>query len=148
MRVSLAENKEIYDELAEKWKQKSELINELDVKVRKMKENFELKEAQLNETIAKLKEDNEGLNARLRKVDDTFRQQYDAEKKEHLIQMEKFKSENRELIAKYENKIRDLEDEMRVILIDCENKKKYYDDKISSFTNVFSKFQADLKNNS
>ncbi|CAF0906318.1 unnamed protein product [Brachionus calyciflorus] len=148
MRLNLAENKRIYDELAEKWKQKSDLINELDVKVRKMRENFELKEKQLNENVLKLKEENENLTVRLRKVDDTFRQQYDTEKKEHLIQLEKCKAENKDLINKYEARIRELEDEMRQILIDCENKKKFYDDKINSFTQVFSKFQSDLKNNS
>ncbi|RNA18385.1 leucine-rich repeat and coiled-coil domain-containing 1 isoform X1 [Brachionus plicatilis] len=147
MRLDLAENKRIYDELAEKWKQKSESINELDVKVRRMKENFEMKEKQLNEMTGKLKEENEALNLRLRKADDTFRLQYDAEKKEHLIQIEKVRAENKELVKSYEARIKDLEDEMRCILVECENKKKFYDDKINSFTQVFSKFQSDLKSN-
>lgn len=147
MRINLADNKKIYDELAVKWKEKSESINELDVKVRRMKENFESKEKQLNETISKLKEENEALNSRLRKVDDTFRQQYDAEKRDHLIQIQKLQGEKNQLIGTYETRIKNLEDEMRCILIECENKKKFYDDKINSFTQVFSKFKSDLKNN-
>ena len=147
MRVNLAQNKRIYDELAEKWKQKSESINELDIKVRRMKENFESKEKQLNDTIEKLKEENEALNSRLRKVDDTFRHQYDAEKRDHLIQIQKLQGEKNQLIGTYETRIKDLEDEMRCILIECENKKKFYDDKINGFTQVFSKFKSDLKTN-
>lgn len=133
--------------MAEKWKQKSELINELDGKVRKMKEGFEIKEKGLLEKNEKLCEENSLLNSRLRKIDDDFRHQYDSEKKEHLKHIEKIKSDNLIGIKNYEEKIKDLEDEMRSILIESENKKKFYDEKINSFTIMFSKFQSDLKTN-
>ena len=43
-RTNLAETRAAYDELTDKWAYKSELIGELDVKVRRMKENFETRE--------------------------------------------------------------------------------------------------------
>jgi leucine-rich repeat/coiled-coil domain-containing protein 1 len=47
VKLCLDETKQAYEELTNKWKQKSELITDLDSRVRKMKENYELKEAGL-----------------------------------------------------------------------------------------------------
>ena len=44
LKLCLDETKIAYEELTSKWKQKSELITDLDGKVRKMKENYEGKE--------------------------------------------------------------------------------------------------------
>jgi leucine-rich repeat/coiled-coil domain-containing protein 1 len=47
-----------YNELSKKWKDKSELIDELDIKVRQMKDNYDHKEKGLIEEKTKLAEEN------------------------------------------------------------------------------------------
>ena len=47
VKLNLEETKQSHEELTGKWKQKTELITDLDVKVRKMKENYETKEKAL-----------------------------------------------------------------------------------------------------
>lgn len=128
-----------------KWREKTQLISELDVRVRKMKEEFEKRESDLVKTGQSLKEENKELSARLRKLDDDFRQQYDAEKKEHLKQVEKIQRGHEEKLAASEVKIGELEQEMRQILTEAENRKKFYEDKIKSFSHMFTEFQAGLK---
>lgn len=143
--LNLNETKLAYDELATKWKQKSDLIGELDSKVRKMKESYEKKENELLEKNGKIIEENKQLNGKLRKLDDDFRALYDVEKKEHLKALEKLKHEYEAKLIESERRVAEIEDEMRTLLVESENKKKFYDEKIKNFSMMFSKFQADLK---
>ena len=64
MRHNYEETKLAYDELSERWKQKSELITELDSKVRKMKEGFEAKEKDILNEKNRLAKENSLLNDR------------------------------------------------------------------------------------
>jgi leucine-rich repeat/coiled-coil domain-containing protein 1 len=144
-RISLDETKRAYDELISKWKQKSDLITELEIKVKKMKENFDQKEKAIEEKCKRLQDENQELNSKLRKIDDGFRMQYDAEKKEHLLQLERVKHEYEERLAAAYQKCKELEDEMRAVLLESENKKKFYEEKINNFSKLFSNFQAEIK---
>jgi hypothetical protein len=144
-RLSLNETKQAYDELVDKWKQKSDLITELEVRVKKMKENFEAKEREHNEKNNQLMDENAELMARLRKCDDDFRLQYDVERREHLKQLERVKLEYEAKLVDGENRIKDIEDEMRLVLIESEKKKQFYEEKINSFSQMFSKFQSEIK---
>ena len=139
------ELKAAHIELSEKWKAKSELISGLQSEVLKMKEKYEAKEKDLVEEKNKLVEENQKLNERLRKIDDEFRLQYDVEKREHLKIIEKIKHEYEQKLAQSGNRIREIEEEMRLILTESANKKKIYEDKIKSFSLMFSKIQTDLQ---
>lgn len=141
----LAQTKSDYDDLTFKWKQKSELITELDSKVRKMKENYELKEKTLLQETQVLTDEKNSLNERLRKIDDSFRQQYDVEKKEHFKQVEVMKRGYEEKLQVADLKIEGIEEEMRQILTETSRKKKFYEDKIKSFTSAFRNIQADFE---
>jgi hypothetical protein len=48
----------VFSDLSQKWKDKSDLINELDMKVRQMKENYDCKEKTLVDEKSKLVEEN------------------------------------------------------------------------------------------
>jgi leucine-rich repeat/coiled-coil domain-containing protein 1 len=133
-----------FNELSEKWKQKSELITQLDLKVRKMKDDYEVKEKELVNEKNQLIEKNNQLIENMRKIDDEFRNQYDVEKREHLKQMQKQKSEYEQKLSEADTKIIRIEDEMRQILLESANKKKFYEDKINSFSIMFNKIQADI----
>ena len=138
------ETKLAYEELTNKWRQKSELITDLDAKVRKMKENYEEKERLLVSEAKQLRDDAEMLNERLRKVDDEFRRQYDVEKREHMKIMEKTRGEYEAKLKEANERTQDIEQEMRQLLVETANKKKFYDEKIKSFSSVFQKIQADF----
>ena len=144
MRHTYGETKLAYDELSEKWKQKSELINELDSKVRKMRENFQTKEAEIMNEKNTLAKEYALLNERMRKIDDEFRRQYDIEKKEHLKIVEKVKCEYEQKLAQCNQKIKDTEEEMRHILVESAEKKKLYEEKTRHLAIMFSKLQTDL----
>jgi leucine-rich repeat/coiled-coil domain-containing protein 1 len=144
-RMSLDETKLAYDELVDKWRQKSDLITELEVRVKKMKESFEAKEREHSEKNAQLIEENAELMAKLRKCDDDFRLQYDVERREHLKQLERVRLEYEAKLVDGENRVKDIEDEMRLVLIESEKKKQFYEEKINSFSQMFSKFQSEIK---
>ena len=114
-------------------------------KVRKMKENYELKEKTLLQETQVLTDEKNSLNERLRKIDDSFRQQYDVEKKEHFKQVEVMKRGYEEKLQVADLKIEGIEEEMRQILTETSRKKKFYEDKIKSFTSAFRNIQADFE---
>ena len=144
-RINLDDTKSAYDELVEKWKQKSELITELEVKVKEMKENFEHKEREMAKKEKELADANNEMMIRLKRCDDSFRVQFDAEKKGNLQRLEALKQEYEAKLVDADCKVKDIEDEMRIVLIESEKKKKFYEEKINSFSQMFSKFQADIK---
>jgi len=144
MRHTYEETKLAYDELSERWKQKSELITELDTKVRKMKEGFQAKENEILNEKNSLAKENSLLNERLRKIDDEFRHQYDVEKKEHFKIVERVKHEYEQKLIECDKKLKETEEEMRIILVESAEKKKAYEEKIKSFSAMFSKLQTDL----
>ena len=138
------ETKMAYEELSERWKQKSELITELDAKVRKIREGFQLKENEILSEKNALAKENSLLNERLRKVDDEFRHQYDVEKREHLKIVERLKYEYEQKLLECDKKLKETEEEMRVILAESAERKKAYEDKVKKFSMMFSKIQTDL----
>ena len=138
------ETKMAYEELSERWKQKSELITELDAKVRKIREGFQLKENEILSEKNALAKENSLLNERLRKVDDEFRHQYDVEKREHLKIVERLKYEYEQKLLECDKKLKETEEEMRVILAESAERKKAYEDKVKKFSIMFSKIQTDL----
>ena len=144
IRQSNDETKMAYEELSERWKQKSELITELDAKVRKIREGFQLKENEILSEKNALAKENSLLNERLRKVDDEFRHQYDVEKREHLKIVERLKYEYEQKLLECDKKLKETEEEMRVILAESAERKKAYEDKVKKFSMMFSKIQTDL----
>lgn len=136
-----------YEELTEKWKQKTELITDLDARVKKMKENYESKEIGLIDEKKKLEDENMKLNERLRKLDDEFRLQYDIEKREHFKSIEKLKHEYEVKLQQSDSRLKEIEEEMRLILTESANKKKFYEEKIKSFSSMFNQIQSELQNN-
>jgi leucine-rich repeat/coiled-coil domain-containing protein 1 len=142
---SYDEIKFAYNELSNKWKDKSDLISELDYTVRKMKETYEIKESQLKTDKMNVEDENNILKERLRKVDDEFRLQYDIEKKNHLKIIEKIKNEYQVKLEQSDNRTKEIENEMRSLLIETNNNKKFYEDKIKNFTILFSQIQQDFK---
>lgn len=140
LRCSLNETKQAYEELTNKWKQKSQLISDLDAKVRHMKQNYELKEAELVGEADKLRTEASDLTERLRKVDDSFRRQYDVEKREHLKLLEKTKAEYELKLKAQYDKVDAIEHEMRQILLESDNKTKLYEQKITQVKQAFKNF--------
>ena len=147
LKQSLEETSKNYDDLTEKWKQNTELITDLDFKVRKMKENYEIKEKAINKEKQVISDENLQLNEKLRQIDDRFRQQYDVEKKEHFKLIERVKREYEIKLKESDEKVKEIEEEMRQLLVESNAKKKFYEDKIKSFSLMFSQIQSDLVNN-
>jgi chromosome segregation ATPase len=144
LKTELGEARRAYDELVAKWKEKSELITELEARVRQMRESFESREREATERADKLVVENQDLTALLRKCDDDFRRQYDVERCEHVRQVERVRGEYEAKLAAGEVRVREIEDEMRLVLADSEKSKRFYEEKIESFSHLFAKFQSEI----
>jgi leucine-rich repeat/coiled-coil domain-containing protein 1 len=136
--------KKAYEELSQKWLEKSNVINELDFEVRKIRENHELEKNDLMIERNDLKEQVIQLSERLRKIDDDFRYQYDIEKREHLKEIEKLKKITESKENESNEKIKEIENEMRLLLVENSNSKKLYEDKINNLKSLLTKIQQDI----
>ena len=58
--------------------------------------------------------------------------------------IEKLKREHQKNLLECDKKLKETEEEMRFILIESAEKKKAYEEKIKSFSALFSKIQTDL----
>lgn len=126
-----------YDQLSKKWRESSVLIGELETKVRSMKEGCDTKEKQLIE-------ENKQLNHRVRQLDDDFRRQFDTIQKSHQEQLLKIKQEYEGKIKTAEFKVAEVEEEMRILLIETENSKRQMEEKFKKFSKYFTELQMDL----
>lgn len=85
------------------------------------------------------------LQARVRQLDDEFRRQFDVAQRGHQEALEKLRRDYEKKIQESQFRVAEVEEEMRILLIESEQTKKQFEEKMKKFSKIFIEFQTDLK---
>ncbi|KAI8504572.1 leucine rich repeat [Branchiostoma belcheri] len=140
----LEENRKALNVLDRKWKDKGQLIGQLETQVRQAKENFDAKEKKLQEERKRALEAEQGALDRLRRADDAFRQQLEAKVAAHEDDLERAVQEKQEEIDRANQRVLQVEQEMRELLRETENNKKMTEERVKKLNKAFYELQQGL----
>ena len=85
------------------------------------------------------------LQQRIRQLDDDFRRQFDTAQRGHQESLDKLRRDSEKKLQESQFRVAEVEEEMRIILIESEQAKRQYEEKIKKFSKIFVEFQNDLK---
>ncbi|XP_056378227.1 leucine-rich repeat and coiled-coil domain-containing protein 1 isoform X2 [Hyla sarda] len=142
--AELLDVKKAYSAMNKKWQDKAELLSQLETQVRKMKENFDAKEKKLIEERDKSLQNHKVVMEKLHSVDDAFRRQLESILAAHQAELVKVASEKQKEIDAANEKVYQVEEEMRQLLLETANSKKAMEEKIKRLTGALCDIQADL----
>lgn len=130
-----------YNQLSKKWKEKSDLINELDSKIRRASETYQNNEKKFEEEKEKLLEKQKCFDEKFRQRDEEFRRQIETIELGHQHNLRQLEKSYEDKIQSAQMKINQVEDEMRLILLDTNQKKKKWEDKIKHLSSFMNQLQ-------
>ncbi|XP_075439119.1 leucine-rich repeat and coiled-coil domain-containing protein 1 isoform X4 [Ascaphus truei] len=142
--TKLEDVKKAYSAMNKKWQDKAELLNQLETQVRKMKENFDAKEKKLIEERDKGLQTQKAVMEKLHSVDDAFRRQLESVLAAHQAELIKLASEKQKEIQVANEKVYQVEEEMRQLLQETASNKKAMEEKIKRLTNALSDIQQEF----
>ncbi|XP_077044409.1 leucine-rich repeat and coiled-coil domain-containing protein 1 isoform X2 [Agelaius phoeniceus] len=143
--VELDDIKNAHSALKKRWQGKGELLSQLEVQVKQMKENFDLKEKKL------IEERNESLQTqriaveKLHKMDNAFRKKLESVLAAHQEELLHLENEKEKQIEAANEKVYSVEEEMRELLQEMANNKKAMENKIRRLTNALNDIQQDFE---
>lgn len=140
----LETSKENHRILKTKWQEKSELIGKLEKEVLEMRNNFKVKENTLIEERDKAVKAADSAVERLKACDDAFRKQLEQERRAHEQQLQTLTNENQQEIERANNRVSEVEDEMRILLQENALTKKTLEKRLQKLTSAFTEIQNDL----
>ncbi|XP_052559182.1 leucine-rich repeat and coiled-coil domain-containing protein 1 isoform X3 [Tympanuchus pallidicinctus] len=142
--VELDDMRRAHSALKKKWQGKDELLSQLEVQVKQMKESFDMKEKKLIEERNKSLQAQRIATERLREMDDTFRKQLESVLAAHEAEIVQLANEKEKQIEAANEKVYYVEEEMRQLLQETASNKKAMEDKIKRITYVLNDIQQDL----
>ncbi|XP_042726058.1 leucine-rich repeat and coiled-coil domain-containing protein 1 isoform X1 [Lagopus leucura] len=142
--VELDDMRRAHSALKKKWQGKDELLSQLEVQVKQMKESFDMKEKKLIEERNKSLQAQRIATERLREMDDTFRKQLESVLAAHEAEIVQLANEKEKQIEAANEKVYYVEEEMRQLLQETASSKKAMEDKIKRITYVLNDIQQDL----
>ncbi|XP_009890171.1 PREDICTED: leucine-rich repeat and coiled-coil domain-containing protein 1 [Charadrius vociferus] len=142
--VELDDIKNAHSTLKKKWQGKGELLSQLEVQVKQMKENFDIKEKKLIEERNKSLQTQRIAVEKLREMDDTFRKQLESMLAAHQEELLQLAHEKEKQIEAADEKVYCVEEEMRQLLQETANNKKAMENKIRRLTQALNDIQEDL----
>uniref|UniRef100_A0A665X541 Leucine-rich repeat and coiled-coil domain-containing protein 1 n=1 Tax=Echeneis naucrates TaxID=173247 RepID=A0A665X541_ECHNA len=138
--AELNEVKRVYSDSSKKWQEKAELLTRLESQVKRMKDNFDSKERLLLEERDKATEAHKAAVEKLHSVDDAFRQQLESTQAAHQAELLKIANEKQKQIDQANQKVFEVEEEMRQLLGEMETNKRIMEEKIKRATSVLQDF--------
>ncbi|XP_041660240.1 leucine-rich repeat and coiled-coil domain-containing protein 1 [Cheilinus undulatus] len=138
--AELEEAKTVYRDSSKKWQEKAELLTRLESQVKRMKENFDSKEHLLLEERDKATEAHKAAVEKLRCVDDAFRRQLESCQAAHQAELLRLANEKQKQIEQANQRVFEVEDEMRQLLEETETNKKIMEEKMKRLTSVLKDF--------
>ncbi|KAM7379559.1 hypothetical protein PAMP_005105 [Pampus punctatissimus] len=108
--------------------------------VKRMKENFDLKERLLLEERDKATEAHKDAVEKLHCVDDAFRRQLESVQAAHQAELLRLANEKQKKIEQANQRVFDVEEEMRQLLEETETKKRIMEEKMKRLTSVLKDF--------
>uniref|UniRef100_A0A8B9NNB2 Leucine-rich repeat and coiled-coil domain-containing protein 1 n=1 Tax=Accipiter nisus TaxID=211598 RepID=A0A8B9NNB2_9AVES len=142
--VELDDIKNAHSALKKKWQGKGELLSQLEVQVKQMKENFDVKEKKLIEERNKSLQTQRIAVEKLHEMDDAFRKQLESMLAAHQEELLQLANEKEKQIEAANEKVYYVEEEMRQLLQETANNKKAMENKIRRLTHALNDIQQDL----
>uniref|UniRef100_A0A2D4M7Q2 Uncharacterized protein n=2 Tax=Elapinae TaxID=42168 RepID=A0A2D4M7Q2_9SAUR len=127
-----------------KWQDKGGLLNKLEAQVKQMKENFDIREQQLREERDKSLQAQKIMMEKLHSVDDAFRRQHESTIAAHQAELLQLANEKQKQVVAANEKVCQVEEEMRQLLQETANNKKTMEEKIKWLTVALSDIQQGL----
>ncbi|XP_068605195.1 leucine-rich repeat and coiled-coil domain-containing protein 1 [Brachionichthys hirsutus] len=138
--AELEEVKQVYSASRKKWQEKAELLTQLESQVKRMKENFEVKECLLLEERDQATEAHKAAVDKLHCVDDAFRRQLESVQTAHQADLLRLANEKQKRIEQANQKVYEVEEEMRQLLEEAETNKRTVEEKMKRLTSVLKDF--------
>ncbi|NXT14887.1 LRCC1 protein, partial [Prunella fulvescens] len=143
--VELDDIKNAHSALKKRWQGKGELLSQLEVQVKQMKENFDFKEKKLIEERNKSLQTQRIAVEKLHKMDNAFRKQLESVLAAHQEELLHLENEKEKQIEAANEKIYSVEEEMRELLQEMANSKKAMENKIRRLTHALNDIQQDFE---
>ncbi|KAL4234350.1 leucine rich repeat [Mactra antiquata] len=140
----LDESRKAHSVLNNRWKEKSQLIGQLESQVREMKDSWEMKEKKLTQERDKALEAANLAIDRLKSADDAFRKQLEDKVQAYQDQMSQLEQDKQQEIDQAYLRIAEVEEEMRELLSENQAAKKGTEEKIKRLTQAMTDLQSDL----
>ncbi|NXB41351.1 LRCC1 protein, partial [Eulacestoma nigropectus] len=141
--VELDDIKNAHSALKKRWQGKGELLSQLEVQVKQMKENFDFKEKKLIEERNKSLQSQRIAVEKLHKMDNAFRKQLESVLAAHQEELLHLANEKEKQIEAANQKVYSVEEEMRELLQEMANNKKAMENKIRRLTHALNDIQQD-----
>ncbi|XP_032079117.1 leucine-rich repeat and coiled-coil domain-containing protein 1 isoform X2 [Thamnophis elegans] len=142
--AELNDIKESYSVMNKKWQDKGGLLSKLEAQVKQMKENFDIREQQLREERDKSLQAQKIMMEKLHSVDDAFRRQHESTIAAHQAELLQLANEKQKQVAAANEKVYQVEEEMRQLLQETAKNKKTMEEKIKWLTVALSDIQQGL----
>ncbi|XP_066188975.1 leucine-rich repeat and coiled-coil domain-containing protein 1 [Sylvia atricapilla] len=143
--VELEDIKNAHSALKKRWQGKGELLSQLEVQVKQMKENFDFKEKKLIEERNKSLQTQRIAVQKLHEMDNAFRKQLESVLAAHQEELLHLKNEKEKQIEAANEKVYSVEEEMRELLQEMANNKKTMENKIRRLTHALNDIQQDFE---
>uniref|UniRef100_A0A8D2NTD5 Leucine-rich repeat and coiled-coil domain-containing protein 1 n=1 Tax=Zosterops lateralis melanops TaxID=1220523 RepID=A0A8D2NTD5_ZOSLA len=143
--VELDDIRNAHSALKKRWQGKGELLSQLEVQVKQMKENFDLKEKKLIEERNKSLQTQRIAVQKLHEMDSAFRKQLESVLAAHEEEILHLKNEKEKQIEAANEKVYSVEEEMRELLQEMANNKKAMENKIRRLTDALNDIQQDFE---
>ncbi|NWW02557.1 LRCC1 protein, partial [Oreocharis arfaki] len=143
--VELDDIKNAHSALKKRWQGKGELLSQLEVQVKQMKENFDFKEKKLIEERNKSLQSQRIAVEKLHKMDNAFRKQLESVLAAHQEELLHLANEKEKQIEAANEKVYSVEEEMRELLQEMANNKKAMENKIRRLTHALNDIQQDFE---
>ncbi|NWV31685.1 LRCC1 protein, partial [Grantiella picta] len=143
--VELDDIKNAHSALKKRWQGKGELLSQLEVQVKQMKENFDFKEKKLIEERNKSLQTQRIAVEKLHEMDNAFRKQLESVLAAHQEELLQLANEKEKQIEAANEKVYCVEEEMRELLQEMANNKKAMENKIRRLTHALNDIQQDFE---
>ncbi|KAM9198712.1 leucine-rich repeat and coiled-coil domain-containing protein 1 isoform 6-T7 [Dugong dugon] len=140
----LEEIRNAYSTLNQKWHDKGELLSHLETQVKEVKEKFEDKERKLKEERDKSIEMQKNALEKLQSMDDAFKKQVDAIVVAHQAEMLQLSNEKQKCIESANEKVYQVEEEMRGLLEETTKNKRAMEEKIKQLAFALTEIQQEF----
>ncbi|XP_048363696.1 leucine-rich repeat and coiled-coil domain-containing protein 1 isoform X3 [Sphaerodactylus townsendi] len=142
--TELDDIKKAYSAVNKKWQDKGGLLSKLETQVKQMKENFDMKEKLLTEERDKVLQAQKSTMEKLRSMDDAFRRQLESTLAAHQAELLQLANDKQQEIVAANEKVYQVEEEMRQLLQETASNKKAMEEKIKKLTVALSDIQQVL----
>ncbi|XP_038601317.1 leucine-rich repeat and coiled-coil domain-containing protein 1 isoform X4 [Tachyglossus aculeatus] len=133
-----------YSAMNKKWQEKGDLLHQLEVQVKQMKEKFDAKEKKLIEERDKNLQAQKATLEKLHSMDNAFRRQLDSMVTAHQVELVQLASEKQKQIEASNEKVYEVEEEMRQLLQETAINKRAMEEKMKRLTCALNDIQQEF----